>query len=91
MVLRRITRFDPIYELTQVVQGATTTESLQLRQHVYRLSLLGMRPYNYGPSNLLPSTPNGSYTYDADGNTLTDAGIARLVANGNEGITHGLN
>ena len=32
-----------------------------------------MSPYNYNPSNDRTSTPSGSYTYDANGNTLADA------------------
>jgi hypothetical protein len=32
-----------------------------------------MSQYNYNPSNDLISTPSGSYTYDANGDTLTDA------------------
>ena len=74
--------YNPIYELTHVVQGATTTESYSYEGVDNRLSLLGMSPYNYNPSNDLTSTPSGSCTYDANGNT---------VANGNQGITHGLN
>jgi RHS repeat-associated protein len=31
-----------------------------------------MSPYSYNPSNELTSTPSGSYTYDANGDTLTD-------------------
>ena len=65
--------YDPIYELTQVVHGTTTTESYSYDGVRNRLSLLGMSQYNYNPSNDLISTPSGSYTYDADGNTLTDA------------------
>jgi RHS repeat-associated protein len=30
-------------------------------------------PYSYNPSNELTATPSGSYTYDNNGNTLTDA------------------
>ena len=32
-----------------------------------------MSPYNYNSSNDRTSTPSGSYTYDANGNTLADA------------------
>ena len=56
-----------------MVQGATTTESYSYDGVGNRLSLLGMSPYNYKPSNDLTSTASGSYTYDANGNTLTDA------------------
>jgi len=44
MVLRRIPQSDPIYEPTQVVQGATTTESYSYDGVGNRLSLLGMIP-----------------------------------------------
>ena len=32
-----------------------------------------MNPYSYNASNQLTATPSGSYTYDSNGNTLTDA------------------
>lgn len=38
MVLRRITQMNPIYELTNVVQGATTTESYSQNGGSNRLS-----------------------------------------------------
>ena len=31
-----------------------------------------MNPYSYNPSNELTATPSGSYTYDANGNALSD-------------------
>jgi len=31
-----------------------------------------VNPYTYNPSNELTATPSGSYTYDANGNTLSD-------------------
>lgn len=65
--------YDPIYELTQVVHGATTTESYSYDAVGNRLSSLGVNPYSYNASNELTSTPSGSYTYDANGNTLADA------------------
>jgi len=64
--------YDPLYQLTQVVQGTTTTESYGYDLVGNRLSSLGVSPYNYNSSNELTSTPNGSYTYDNNGNTLTD-------------------
>ena len=64
--------YDPIYELTQVVQGTTTTESYGYDFVGNRLSSLGVPTYNYNSSNELTSTSSGSYTYDANGNTLTD-------------------
>jgi len=38
-----------------------------------RLSSVGVPNYNYNSSNELTSSSNGSYTYDNNGNTLTDA------------------
>jgi len=63
--------YDPIYELTQVTQGVNTTESYTYDQVGNRLSSLGVSPYNYNTSNELTSTPNATYTYDNNGNTLT--------------------
>ncbi len=63
---------DPIYQLTQVTQGASTTESYSYAAVGNRLSSLGVNPYSYNTSNELTATPSGSYTYDNTGNTLTD-------------------
>ena len=65
--------YDPIYQLTQVTQGASTTESYSYDAVGNRLSSLGVNPYSYNASNELTATPSGSYTYDNNGNTLTDA------------------
>ena len=64
--------YDAIYELQQVTQGGSTTESYSYDAVGNRLSSLGMSPYSYNTSNELTSTPSGSYTYDANGNTLSD-------------------
>ena len=64
--------YDAIYELQQVTQGGSTTESYSYDAVGNRLSSLGMNPYSYNPSNELTATPSGSYTYDANGNTLSD-------------------
>ena len=64
--------YDLIYQLTQVTQGASTTESYSYDAVGNRLSSLGVNPYNYNTSNQLTSTPSGSYTYDNNGNTLSD-------------------
>ena len=37
-----------------------------------RLSSSGVPTYSYNPSNELTSNSSGSYTYDANGNTLMD-------------------
>jgi RHS repeat-associated protein len=65
--------YDPLYELTQVTQGASTTESYGYDAVGNRLSSLGMPSYQYNASNELTSTSAGSYSYDANGSTLTDA------------------
>jgi RHS repeat-associated protein len=63
--------YDPLYQLTQVTQGATTTESYSYDAVGNRLSSLGMSPYAYNSSNELTSTPAATFTYDGNGNTLT--------------------
>lgn len=63
--------YDPIYQLTQVTQGATTTESYSYDAVGNRLSSLGMGPYAYNSSNELISTPAAGFTYDGNGNRLT--------------------
>src|SRR5579872_4817898 len=65
--------YDPLYELTQVTQGGSTTASYSYDPVGNRLSSLGVPNYNYNPSNELTSSSSGSYTYDANGNTLSDA------------------
>jgi RHS repeat-associated protein len=64
--------YDALYELTQVTQGASTTESYSYDFVGNRLSSSGVPSYSYNASNELTSTSNGSYTYDANGNTLSD-------------------
>jgi RHS repeat-associated protein len=63
--------YDPIYELTQVTEAATTTESYTYDQVGNRLSSLGVSPYNVNTSNELTSTPSTTYTFDNNGNTST--------------------
>jgi RHS repeat-associated protein len=63
--------YDPLYQLTQVTQGTATTESYSYDAVGNRLSSLGMSPYAYNSSNELTSTPAATFTYDANGNTLT--------------------
>src|SRR5207245_9952800 len=63
--------YDAIYELTNVTQGTNTTESYNSDPVRNRLSSLGVSPYNYNVSNELTSTPSTSYTYDANGNTVS--------------------
>ena len=63
--------YDPLYQLTQVTQGTTTTESYTYDAVGNRLSSLGMSAYGYNASNQLTSTPSTTFTYDNNGNTLT--------------------
>ena len=63
--------YDPTYQLTQVTQGTTTTESYSYDAVGNRLSSLGMSSYAYNSSNELTSTPSATFTYDGNGNTLT--------------------
>src|SRR5438270_3491892 len=65
--------YDLIYQLTQVTQGASTTESYTYDAVGNRLTSLSVPSYNYNASNELTSSSNGSYTYDANGNALSDA------------------
>jgi len=67
--------YDPLYQLTQVTQGALTTESYAYDQVGNRLSSLGQGPYTYNVSNELLTTPEAGFTYDLNGNTTskTDA------------------
>jgi RHS repeat-associated protein len=63
--------YDAIYQLLQVTQGTSTTESYSYDLVGNRLSSLGVSPYQYNTSNELTSTPLATYTYDANGNTKT--------------------
>jgi RHS repeat-associated protein len=63
--------YDPLYELTQVVQGSTTAESYSYDAIGNRLSSLGVSPYAYNTSNELTSYPGVTSTYDNNGNSLT--------------------
>jgi RHS repeat-associated protein len=65
--------YDAIYELQQVTQGGSTTESYSYDAVGNRLSSTGVPTYSYNSSNELTSNSSGSYTYDNNGNTLTDA------------------
>jgi RHS repeat-associated protein len=64
--------YDAIYELQQVTQGGSTTESYTYDPVGNRLSSLSVPSYNYNTSNELTSTLAGNYTYDNDGNTFSD-------------------
>lgn len=58
--------YDAIYQLTQVTQANNTTES-----YSYDTASLGVSSYTTNASNELTATSSASYTYDANGNTLT--------------------
>jgi RHS repeat-associated protein len=64
--------YDAIYELLQVTQGGSTTESYSYDAVGNRLSSSGVPSYSYNSSNELTSNSSGNYTYDASGNTLSD-------------------
>ena len=59
--------YDPLYQLTQVTQGTTTTESYSYDAVGNRLSSQGMSPYAYNSSNEITSTPSATFTYDNNG------------------------
>ena len=63
--------YDPIYQLTGVTQGQTTTETYTYDAVGNRLSSLGVSPYHYNSSNELTDKPAATYTYDANGSTAT--------------------
>jgi RHS repeat-associated protein len=63
--------YDPIYELTQVTQGGSTTESYSYDAVGNRTASLGVSSYTNNSSNELTSTSSASYTYDSDGNAIS--------------------
>ena len=69
--------YDPIYELTKVMQGGQTPEQYTYDAVGNRLSgPTGSGTYTYNSSNELLTSPFCSnpyaYTYDANGNTQTE-------------------
>jgi RHS repeat-associated protein len=64
--------YDAIYQLLSTTQGASTTESYSYDPVGNRTASLGVSSYSNNSSNQLTSTSSGSYTYDANGNTLTN-------------------
>jgi RHS repeat-associated protein len=83
--------YDAIYELQQVTQGGSTTESYSYDAVGNRLSSLGMNPYSYNSSNELTSNSSGSYTYDANGNTLSDPSGKSYTWDFENRLTHAVN
>jgi RHS repeat-associated protein len=63
--------YDALYQLTQVSQGSTTAENYSYDPVGNRLSSLNVPTYSYNSSNELTSTPNVSFTYDNNGNTMS--------------------
>ncbi len=63
--------YDPIYQLTQVVQGLNTTEAYTYDVVGNRLSTVSDSGWTYDSSNHLTSRPGVTYTYDNNGNTAT--------------------
>ena len=63
--------YDALYELTQVTQGTTTTESYSYDPVGNRTASLGVSSYTTNSSNEMTANSNASYTYDSNGNTLT--------------------
>lgn len=63
--------YDPIYQLTKVMQGANTTESYSYDRVGNRLNDVLTGNWQYDASNQLTSTPSATYTYDNNGNMLT--------------------
>ena len=63
--------YDPLYELTRVTQGSTTTESYSYDPVGNRTASLGVSSYTTNSSNEMTANSNGSYTYDSNGNTTS--------------------
>jgi RHS repeat-associated protein len=63
--------YDALYELTQVTQSSTTTESYSYDPVGNRTASLGVSSYTTNSSNEMTANSNASYTYDSNGNTLT--------------------
>jgi RHS repeat-associated protein len=64
--------YDKIYELTQVTQGTNTTESYSFDPVGNRTASLAIPSYTVNSSNELTSDSSASYTYDNNGNTLSE-------------------
>jgi RHS repeat-associated protein len=68
--------YDPLYELTSVIQAGNTVESYVFDPVGNRLSSLGVAYYSYNPSNQLTNQPGVTYTYDYNGNLATKSGAS---------------
>jgi len=65
--------YDPLYQLTAVQQGATTTESYSYDAVGNRATSVGVPSYIYNGSNELTSSSLATFIYDNNGNTLSKA------------------
>jgi RHS repeat-associated protein len=63
--------YDAIYQLTQTMQGTSTTESYSYDPVSNRTASLGVSSYSTNVSNEMTANSNASYTYDSNGNTVT--------------------
>lgn len=63
--------YDPIYELTQVQQANSTTESYSYDPVGNRLSSLGVSSYSYNSSDEVTAAGGVMFTYDNNGNTTS--------------------
>jgi RHS repeat-associated protein len=68
--------YDPIYELTQAVVGGSLAESYSYDAVGNRLTSVGPVTYSYNSSNELTSSSAAMYTYDANGNTVSETDSA---------------
>ena len=68
--------YDPLYQLTQVMQGTKQLQSYSYDAVGNRLSSLGLTPLNYNSSNELLSTPTATLAYDQNGNMLSKSTAA---------------
>ena len=64
--------YDAVYQLTQVTQANNTSESFSYDAVGNRTASLGVSSYTTNAANELTATSNASYTYDSNGNTLTE-------------------
>jgi RHS repeat-associated protein len=63
--------YDALYELTQVTQGSSTTESYSYDPVGNRTASLGVSSYTTNSSNEMTANSNATYAYDANGNTTS--------------------
>ena len=63
--------YDNIYQLLSATQGGSTTETYTYDPVGNRTSSLGVASYTTNSSNEMTANSNGSYTYDANGNTIS--------------------